>query len=151
MSLFLQPPPGPKEIGGGARRFCRLKCTRKHGQAREWRVCVLTQDSEGVVCMCCWVSVCVCVCVCVCARARARAPSICVRENLYWNFLNFICVSACNKEDTSHTSSRVDRLIVGNTFLLTKKSEFEGYARSWRIRRDGKAQDLGGWGRAGGD
>jgi hypothetical protein len=42
MWLLLQPPPGSKEIGGGARRLCRLQYTRKHGQAREWSVCVLT-------------------------------------------------------------------------------------------------------------
>jgi hypothetical protein len=35
-------------------------------------------------------------------------PSICVRENLYLHFLNFVCVCACNREGTSHTSSRVD-------------------------------------------
>jgi hypothetical protein len=27
--------------------------------------------------------------------ARARAPSICVRENLYLHFLNFVCVCVC--------------------------------------------------------
>jgi hypothetical protein len=43
-------------------------------------------------------------CACVCARAQ----SICVRENLYLHFLNFVCVCACNREDTSHTSSKVD-------------------------------------------
>ena len=40
--------------------------------------------------------------ICECAR-----PSICVRENLYLHFLNFV-VCACNREGTSHTSSRVD-------------------------------------------
>jgi hypothetical protein len=35
-------------------------------------------------------------------------PSICVRENLYLHFLNSVCVCVCNREDTSHTSSRVD-------------------------------------------
>ena len=42
----------------------------------------------------------VCVCVCV--------PSIIVREKLYLHFLNFVCVRACNREGTSHKSSRVD-------------------------------------------
>jgi hypothetical protein len=60
------------------------------------------QDSEGVVCMCSCVGVCVCVCVCV------HATSICVRENLHLHFLIFVCVFACNREGTSHTSSRVD-------------------------------------------
>ena len=32
-------------------------------------------------------------CVCV--------PSICVRENLYLHFLNFVCVCACNRKGTS--------------------------------------------------
>jgi hypothetical protein len=45
---------------------------------------------------------CVCVCVCVCRL------SICVRENLYLHFLNFVCACACNREGTSHASSRVD-------------------------------------------
>jgi hypothetical protein len=44
------------------------------------------------------VTLCVCVCVCV--------PYIRVRENLYLHFPNFVC--ACNREGTSHTSSRVD-------------------------------------------
>jgi hypothetical protein len=48
---------------------------------------------------CVYISVLVCVCVCV--------PSICVRENLYLHFLIFVCVCACNREGTSHTSSRV--------------------------------------------
>ena len=62
------------------------------------RHCLL-QDSEGVVCMCCYVCVvCVCACVavlvlCVCARARDVE---CVRENLYLPFLNFVCVCVCN-------------------------------------------------------
>ena len=43
-------------------------------------------------------------CVCV----RVRATSICVRENLRLHFLIFVCVCACNREGTSHTSSRVD-------------------------------------------
>jgi hypothetical protein len=43
-----------------------------------------------------------CECVCV------RATSTCVRENLYLHFLYFVCVCACNREGTSHTSSRVD-------------------------------------------
>ena len=38
---------------------------------------------------------------------HARAPSICVRENLYLHFLNFVGVCACNREATSPTSSRV--------------------------------------------
>jgi hypothetical protein len=43
----------------------------------------------------------VCVCVCV--------PSVCVLENLYLHFLNFVRVCACNREgSTSHTSVRVD-------------------------------------------
>jgi hypothetical protein len=58
-----------------------------------------------VSCACVAVLVFACVCVCVCVRARA---SICVRENLYLHFLNFVCVCACNREGTSHTSSRVD-------------------------------------------
>jgi hypothetical protein len=53
---------------------------------------------------CACVAVVVFACVCVCARAT----SICVRENLYLHFLNFVCVRACNREGTSHTSSRVD-------------------------------------------
>ena len=53
-------------------------------------------------CMCSCVGVCVCVCMCV------RATSICVRENLHLHFLIFVCVFACNREGTSHTSSRVD-------------------------------------------
>ena len=57
-----------------------------------------------VSCACLAELVFACVCVCV----RARAPSICVRENLHLHFLNFVCVCACNREGTSHTSSRVD-------------------------------------------
>jgi hypothetical protein len=38
----------------------------------------------------------------------ARATSICVRENLHLHFLIFVCVCACNRESTSHTSLRVD-------------------------------------------
>jgi hypothetical protein len=45
-----------------------------------------------------------CVCVCV--------PYVCdhhhVREKLYLDFLNFVCVCACNREGTSHTSSKMD-------------------------------------------
>ena len=52
--------------------------------------------------MCSCVGVCVCVCVCV------HATSICVCENLHLHFLIFVCVFACNREGTSHTSSRVD-------------------------------------------
>ena len=37
-----------------------------------------------------------------------NATSICVRENLYLHFRNFVCVFSCNSEGTSHTSSRVD-------------------------------------------
>ena len=52
-----------------------------------------------------------CACVAVLMFAYvcvyARATSICVRENLYLHFLNFVCVRACNREGTSHTSSRV--------------------------------------------
>ena len=33
-----------------------------------------------------------------------RATSICVRENLHLHFLIFVCVCACNREGTSHTS-----------------------------------------------
>jgi hypothetical protein len=51
---------------------------------------------------------CACVAVLVFAFLRTRAPSICVRENLHLHFLNFVCVFACNREGTSHTSSRVD-------------------------------------------
>ena len=53
---------------------------------------------------CTYVAVLVFACMCLCARAT----SICVRKNLYLHFLNFVCVCACNSEDTSHTSSRVD-------------------------------------------
>jgi hypothetical protein len=42
------------------------------------------------------------VCVCV------HATSICVREYLHLHFLIFVCVFACNREGTSHTSSRMD-------------------------------------------
>jgi len=53
-----------------------------------------------------------CACVAVlmfaCVCVYARATSICVRENLYLHFLNFVCVCACITEGTSHTSSRVD-------------------------------------------
>jgi hypothetical protein len=53
-----------------------------------------------------------CACVAVlafaCEYVCARATSICVGENLYLHFLNFVCVCACNREGTSHTSSRVD-------------------------------------------
>jgi hypothetical protein len=56
-----------------------------------WRHCLSESEleSEGVVCTCCCVGVCVCVCMC------ARAPSMCVRENLYLHFLNFVCVCVC--------------------------------------------------------
>ena len=30
--------------------------------------------------------------MCVCVRARVHATSICVCENLYLHFLNFVCV-----------------------------------------------------------
>jgi hypothetical protein len=59
------------------------------------------QGSEGVVCMC---AVLMFECVC----ARTHKTSICVCENLYLHFLNFVCVRACNREVTLHTSSRVD-------------------------------------------
>ena len=55
-----------------------------------------------VSCACDAVLVFACVCVCT------RATSICVRENLHLHFLNFVCACACNREGTSHTSSRVD-------------------------------------------
>jgi hypothetical protein len=45
---------------------------------------------------------------CVCVYMCVRATSICVRENLHLHFLIFVCVCACNREGTSHTSSRVD-------------------------------------------
>jgi hypothetical protein len=51
---------------------------------------------------------CVAVLVFACECACARATSICVRENLYLHFQNFVCVCACNREGTSHTSSRVE-------------------------------------------
>ena len=51
---------------------------------------------------------CVAVLVFACVCMRARTTSICVRENLYLHFLNFVCACACNREGTSHTSSRVD-------------------------------------------
>jgi hypothetical protein len=57
-----------------------------------------------VSCACVPVLVFACVCVCVCVHAT----SICVRENLHLHFLIFVCVFACNREGTSHTSSRVD-------------------------------------------
>ena len=57
-----------------------------------------------VSCACVPVLVFVCVCVCVCVRAM----SICVREILHLHFLIFGCLCACNREGTSHTSSRVD-------------------------------------------
>jgi hypothetical protein len=43
-------------------------------------------------CLCVLVFACVCVCVCV----SQCVPCICVRENLYLHFLNFVCVCACN-------------------------------------------------------
>jgi hypothetical protein len=55
-----------------------------------------------VSCACVPVLVFACVCVCV------HATSICVRENLHLHFLIFVCVFACNREGTSHTSSKVD-------------------------------------------
>jgi hypothetical protein len=54
-------------------------------------------------CVCLCVFVCVCVCVCV--------PSICVRENLYLHFLNFVCVCACNKEAVVTLPPRSTRTI----------------------------------------
>ena len=51
---------------------------------------------------------CVAVLVFACVCMRARTTSICVRENLHLHFLIFVCVFACNREGTSHTSSRVD-------------------------------------------
>jgi hypothetical protein len=42
---------------------------------------------------CTYVAVLVFACMCLCARAT----SICVRKNLYLHFLNFVCVSACNR------------------------------------------------------
>ena len=51
---------------------------------------------------------CACVGVLVCWCVSVRATSICVRENLYLHFLNFVCVCACNREGTLHSSSRVD-------------------------------------------
>jgi hypothetical protein len=45
---------------------------------------ILYQDSEGEVFLCFCVGVCVRVCVGVCR--------LCVRENLYCLFLNFVCV-----------------------------------------------------------
>ena len=59
--------------------------------------------------MCACLSVLVIVCVFECVFECACSPSICVRENLYLLFwILFVCVRACNREDTSHTSSRVD-------------------------------------------
>ena len=57
-----------------------------------------------VSCACVPVLVFACVFVCMCVRAT----SICVRENFHLNFPNFVCVCACNREGTLHTSSRVD-------------------------------------------
>jgi hypothetical protein len=37
-----------------------------------------------------------------------KVSCVCVRENLHLHFLIFVCVFACNREGTSHTSSRVD-------------------------------------------
>jgi hypothetical protein len=57
---------------------------------------------------CACVAVFVCVCVCVCGVLARR---LCVRENLYLHFRNFVCVCVqlyCSREGTSHTSSRVD-------------------------------------------
>jgi hypothetical protein len=55
-----------------------------------------------VSCACVPVLVFACVCVCV------HATSIFVRENLPLHFLIFVCVFVCNREGTSHTSSRLD-------------------------------------------
>jgi hypothetical protein len=57
-----------------------------------------------VSCACVPVLVFACVFVCVCVHTT----SICVRENLHLHFLIFVCVFACNREGTLHTSSRVD-------------------------------------------
>jgi hypothetical protein len=36
-------------LSGEHGKFCRLQYTRKHGQAREWRVCVLTGTIHGAL------------------------------------------------------------------------------------------------------
>ena len=41
-------------------------------------------------------------------QAAADETKKLVRENLHLHFLMFVCVCACNREGTSHTSSRVD-------------------------------------------
>ena len=63
---------------------------------------IVIKTLKSVVCMCS------CVGVCVCVFVSVRATSICVRENLHLPFLIFVCVCACNREGTSHTSSRVE-------------------------------------------
>jgi hypothetical protein len=42
------------------------------------------------------------------ALSHPKHSRPCVRENLHLHFLIFVCVFACNREGTSHTSSRVD-------------------------------------------
>ncbi len=45
--------------------------------------------------MCACLSVLVIVCVFECVFECACSPSICVRENLYLHFLDFVCMCAC--------------------------------------------------------
>jgi hypothetical protein len=49
---------------------------------------------------------CVAVLVFACVRVCASAPSICVRENLYLHFLNFVCVCVCATGKAHRTQVR---------------------------------------------
>jgi hypothetical protein len=51
-----------------------------------------------VWCACVFVLVFVCVCVCVCVRARR----VCVRQNLYLHFVNFVCVCVQQRRHIAH-------------------------------------------------
>ena len=55
-----------------------------------WCACV------SVLKFLCW-CVCVCVCLCVCVCVCVCVCRLCVRENFYLHFLNFVCVCACNR------------------------------------------------------
>jgi hypothetical protein len=70
----------------------QILTTHRHSMGDSLLACLMMICSNGPS------SVCVCV----------HATSICVRENLHLHFLIFFCVFACNREGTSHTSSRVD-------------------------------------------
>ena len=57
---------------------------------------------------------------------------MCVRDNLCLHFLNFVCVCvcACNREGTSHSSSRVDGRLessrLSSTSFFDKKDPHAG-------------------------